>query len=75
MTNPANQRLGAKLERAKGIEPSYAAWEAAVLPLNYARGLLWLASLAAAGKPTGRWPQGDEFGLTAVKVWLEVWFR
>ena len=26
-----------KLERAKGIEPSYAAWEAAVLPLNYAR--------------------------------------
>ena len=27
------------LERAKGIEPSYAAWEAAVLPLNYARGL------------------------------------
>jgi hypothetical protein len=28
------------LERAKGIEPSYAAWEAAVLPLNYARKLL-----------------------------------
>lgn len=27
------------LERAKGIEPSYAAWEAAVLPLNYARGV------------------------------------
>ena len=26
-----------ELERAKGIEPSYAAWEAAVLPLNYAR--------------------------------------
>jgi hypothetical protein len=26
------------MERAKGIEPSYAAWEAAVLPLNYARG-------------------------------------
>ena len=25
------------LERAKGIEPSYAAWEAAVLPLNYTR--------------------------------------
>ena len=23
----------------KGIEPSYAAWEAAVLPLNYTRGL------------------------------------
>jgi hypothetical protein len=30
----------AELERAKGIEPSYAAWEAAVLPLNYARGRL-----------------------------------
>src|SRR5215471_3190743 len=26
-----------QMERAKGIEPSYAAWEAAVLPLNYAR--------------------------------------
>jgi hypothetical protein len=30
-------RLIRLLERAKGIEPSYAAWEAAVLPLNYAR--------------------------------------
>jgi hypothetical protein len=30
-------RAGWILERAKGIEPSYAAWEAAVLPLNYAR--------------------------------------
>ena len=26
-----------EVERAKGIEPSYAAWEAAVLPLNYTR--------------------------------------
>jgi hypothetical protein len=26
-----------KMERAKGIEPSYEAWEASVLPLNYAR--------------------------------------
>ena len=25
------------LERVEGIEPSYAAWEAAVLPLNYTR--------------------------------------
>jgi hypothetical protein len=25
------------LERVKGIEPSYEAWEAAVLPLNYTR--------------------------------------
>ena len=27
------------LERVKGIEPSYEAWEAAVLPLNYTRGV------------------------------------
>jgi hypothetical protein len=26
-----------KMERVKGIEPSYEAWEAAVLPLNYTR--------------------------------------
>ena len=26
-----------ELERVKGIEPSYVAWEAAVLPLNYTR--------------------------------------
>jgi hypothetical protein len=31
------QKTREVLERAKGIEPSYAAWEAAVLPLNYAR--------------------------------------
>lgn len=29
--------LGGRVERVKGIEPSYAAWEAAVLPLNYTR--------------------------------------
>jgi hypothetical protein len=29
------------MERAKGIEPSYEAWEASVLPLNYARTLSW----------------------------------
>ena len=28
-----------RMERVKGIEPSYAAWEAAVLPLNYTRRL------------------------------------
>jgi hypothetical protein len=28
---------GVMVERVKGIEPSYAAWEAAVLPLNYTR--------------------------------------
>ena len=38
---PSGIRDSAALERAKGIEPSYAAWEAAVLPLNYARIRLW----------------------------------
>ena len=27
------------LERVMGIEPTYAAWEAAVLPLNYTRAM------------------------------------
>ena len=31
------------LERVMGIEPTYAAWEAAVLPLNYTRILALLA--------------------------------
>ena len=34
---PLEQREA--LERAKGIEPSYEAWEASVLPLNYARSI------------------------------------
>ena|SRR5215475_12769215 len=56
------------MERAKGIEPSYAAWEAAVLPLNYARKLRFvyvfvirvaifvvnLSSTATLGFPTDR---------------------
>ena len=29
-----------KLERVKGIEPSFSAWEADVLPLNYTRSFL-----------------------------------
>jgi hypothetical protein len=37
-----NQPFGANLERAKGIEPSYEAWEASVLPLNYARDIRYL---------------------------------
>src|SRR5437016_2276079 len=32
----------ADAESQKGIEPSYAAWEAAVLPLNYARNRIFL---------------------------------
>ena len=38
--DPRNQRVRDQLERAKGIEPSYEAWEASVLPLNYARSAL-----------------------------------
>jgi hypothetical protein len=34
------------LERTEGIEPSYAAWEAAVLPLNYARERFGFVGLA-----------------------------
>src|SRR6478735_4053375 len=36
------------LERAKGIEPSYAAWEAAVLPLNYAREIVLISQAIRA---------------------------
>jgi hypothetical protein len=38
-------RANFEMERAKGIEPSYAAWEAAVLPLNYARIRLFYLSM------------------------------
>ncbi len=39
-------------ERVKGIEPSYAAWEAAVLPLNYTRVEfgLWIGGLRLASR-------------------------
>ena len=30
-------RAFSKLERLRGVEPPYAAWEAAVLPMNYSR--------------------------------------
>jgi hypothetical protein len=35
--SPAWEMGAGALERVKGIEPSYEAWEAAVLPLNYTR--------------------------------------
>jgi voltage-gated sodium channel len=61
------------LERAKGIEPSYAAWEAAVLPLNYARAGRTIASRQAlasdrhATLPMLRYTSADSFiGATAV---------
>lgn len=30
-----------EMERVTGIEPASAAWEAAVLPLNYTRTIIW----------------------------------
>ena len=39
----------AGLERAKGIEPSCSAWEADVLPLNYARNSTVLFILIQTG--------------------------
>src|SRR6185437_16548066 len=42
-------RLYEALERAKGIEPSYAAWEAAVLPLNYARAVPEYRTMSGRG--------------------------
>src|SRR4249920_3418910 len=42
------------LERTEGIEPSYAAWEAAVLPLNYAREpMLFLLKAVLGGRSIG----------------------
>ena len=43
--NSSTLRRRLSMERAKGIEPSYAAWEAAVLPLNYARKLYYIKCL------------------------------
>jgi hypothetical protein len=37
LTRAEFQLFAQRLERVKGIEPSYEAWEAAVLPLNYTR--------------------------------------
>jgi hypothetical protein len=50
------------LERAKGIEPSYAAWEAAVLPLNYARG----AKLFSITGPLCKFPCSIPVNFSAV---------
>ena len=33
------------MERMKGIEPSYQAWEARILPLNYTRMMDYLNSI------------------------------
>ena len=38
-SSPRESASYREVERVKGIEPSYEAWEAAVLPLNYTRDL------------------------------------
>ena len=43
------------MERVKGIEPSYAAWKAAVLPLNYTR----ITCLQAADKANVEYTQSS----------------
>jgi integrase len=48
--------LKTKLERVKGIEPSYSAWEAAALPLSYTRQPL---------ETSNRWPPLSSRGITA----------
>ena len=48
-----------EVERVKGIEPSYEAWEAAVLPLNYTRTATHyrhvLRGFRGAGAPCAGW--------------------
>ena len=63
--------IGATLERVRGIEPLYEAWEAAVLPLNYTRSgrdssapgelLQRCARLAAVMRPQPAQEQGRAF--------------
>jgi hypothetical protein len=53
------------MERAKGIEPSYAAWEAAVLPLNYARMGAQDSQPRADRKPASQFPGAEPAGKVA----------
>lgn len=67
-----------KMERAMGIEPTYQAWEARVLPLNYARRLLFRRgrSLAMAGgdvkisnRVAARNLKGVHLGGSGLAIW------
>ena len=46
-----------KVERVMGIEPTYQAWEARVLPLNYTREKLRRSSILALGVEMSNFPQ------------------
>src|SRR4249920_223509 len=50
----ANQPVMCDVERVKGIEPSYEAWEAAVLPLNYTRNRRHSSRRVAQAAPLAR---------------------
>ena len=56
-----------KNERVKGIEPSYAAWEAAVLPLNYTRKRL--ADLLARQSDVSKANQHPEMFTATWRTW------
>ncbi len=58
---------GEKSERVKGIEPSYAAWEAAVLPLNYTRKRL--AVLLARRSDVSKANQPPEMFTATWRTW------
>jgi hypothetical protein len=58
------------MERAKGIEPSYAAWEAAVLPLNYARLDAYQADLAETAPSAKRLGGLSRRNLDLVRIFL-----
>ena len=47
---------GVVLERVMGIEPTFLAWEANVLPLNYTRGGLILRAAQTQRQMRGREP-------------------
>ena len=49
---------GGRLERVMGIEPTYAAWEAAVLPLNYTRGSTAISTSRGWSQSGGRMKGG-----------------
>jgi hypothetical protein len=53
-----------KLERVKGIEPSYSAWKAAALPLSYTRE----ARVSPASGPAHAWRQTYKASPRAVKA-------
>ena len=62
------------LERVKGIEPSYEAWEAAVLPLNYTRlraeSKRWTRLFCAATDGQKRASGGTHRWLATDQNWL-----